>query len=208
MAYVDVYAFEETLSSAPAGGMVDRGRSTAAFIGLLPPGTRFGGGEASEIHAERRPNLHGLVQGMAMEGERLLERVEELIAARDPRYAYSFLDEYETMLGLPDVAGVTTTAAARRLACYGRLVAQGDMSPDNLIQIGANLGYEIHVQFAMWAVWETGEGDCEVGETGCEVGEPWDGLIVYVVGGSDDANLENEISRMCPAHMWVDFVYL
>lgn len=208
MAFVDVYAHEQVDSSAPAAQMVDTGRSLRRFVNLLPPGRMFGGLESAELHAERHPNLNGLVHGLALEGERVLERVDQMLAAEDPREAPEFLAEYEEMFGLPDVDGVATTIGERLKACYERKIARGDMSPDNLIQIGANLGYEVHVQFGMWNVWEVGEGACEVGETGCEVGEPWDGLVIYVVGGSNDAQLEAAISRMCPSHMEVAFIYL
>lgn len=200
MAFVDTYAFEESTASGPAAEMVDTGKSLAAFVGLFPPGKQYG------RTTERSPNLVGLAHGMSLEGERVCNRVDALLAARDPREAYAFLDEYESMLGLPDAASVAVTRAERLLACYERLIARGDMSPDNLIAIGANLGYTIQVQFGMWNVWEVG-GTCEVGTTGCQVGEPWDELLIYVTGGSNNAQLEASILRMCPAHMLVTFIY-
>jgi hypothetical protein len=206
VAYLDVYGFEEFQMSGPAEQMLDTGRSLRAFIGLLPPGRMFGGGEPPTLHEERHPNLHGLVRGLSLEGERVLARIDQMVAAEDPRKAPEFLPEYEEMFGLPDATGSATTIEERAKACYERKIARGDMSPDNLKQIAANLGYTIHVQFAMWDVWESGEGGGETGET--ESGEPWDGLIIHVVGGSNDPQLEAAITRMVPAHMYVDFNYL
>jgi uncharacterized protein YmfQ (DUF2313 family) len=199
--FQDTYAFEETDSSAPAENMVDSGQSLAGFVALLPPG------RAWPRTIDNGPNLNGLCHGMSLEGERVLERTTDMLRARDPRFAYDLLDEFEEMLDLPDAVNAATTHAARRQVAYQRLIEQGDMSPDNLIQIGADLGYTLTIQFAMWNVWRIGEDTCEIGEGGCEIGEPWDGLTVFVDASGNDPVLEQAINRMTPAHMLVGFVY-
>lgn len=206
MAFVDTYAFEEVKTSGPAIQMVDTGRSVETFIGLLPKGRAMGGGEPTALHAERHPNLNGLVHGLSLEGERVLERVDDMLDARDPRLARAFLEEYEEMLSLPDDSSAASTRTERLLACYERLVTQGDCSPDGLIAAAANLGYTIQVRFGFYNKWMLSTGQLAL--VSLSHTTTWDRLYIYVTGGSNNAQLEAAINRLVPGHMEATYFYV
>lgn len=200
MPTVDIYARAQSNTSGPVEQMVDDGSSYRAFVGLFPPGKMFG------RHEDQSPNLHGLARGLAMEGQRIRNRINALLAARDPRKAYAFLAEYEEMLGLPEADGAATTLTERLLACYERLTTPGDMSPDNLIAIGASLGYTIRIRFAKHNKWQLATG--MLAKVSLSGGAVWDRLYIYVTGGANDPQLEAAINRMIPGHMVATFFYV
>ena len=73
--------------------------------------------------------LYAFVQGLADEFVRVHNSGSDLIDEMDPQTTTQLLDEWETVLGLPEPPGYAPTLAAdRRAAIVGKLAAYGGQS--------------------------------------------------------------------------------
>ncbi len=198
MAFVDTNAFEQTTTAAPASSEIDSGESRRGWLGLLPPGRMW------PRHAGT--NLYDFVDGIAQEGERVIQGTKQLLEARDPRNAYALLPEWEELLALPDCDTASTLPDDRRNTAYARLVNQGNFAPDELIKAADSLGYAIEIRLpstwfkAQLAVYTLGTYNLSHTST-------WDRLYIFLPSGGNDAQLECEIDRLIPAHMVASYFY-
>lgn len=199
MAFVDTYAFEETVLSAPAVAHTNTQRVVRGYVELLPPGDLW--------PREPGTKLYELCDGLSMEGERVSEAVRTLLDSRDPRKAYDLLADYEDLLSLPETTDAATTIEARQLAAYEKLTTPGGISPDHLIEIAASLGYVIEVEHAWIVDSESVCFEAICGEAVCAGDDAAFQIIVHVASGGANAQLEQAISRVMHQHAEVVFQY-
>ncbi len=190
-------AFEPHVASAPGVAMIYSGRSLEGFLGLLPGGIIWAHHEGT--------NMRDMCDGLSMEGERVHNKIDTLIAARDPRQSFALLDEWENTLALPDCPEHATTVVERQKAAYERLVTQGDYSPDSLISTAKSLGYDIDVRFGSYFKWQLALQP--LATFNMSRGSTWDRLYIFVASGGNDEQLECAINRLIPGHMEATFFF-
>lgn len=149
---------------------------------------------------------------LAVELARVGERGEDFIEETDPRTATETLDEWETMMGLPDdaIETIPVTDAARRLAITQKIVVLPDMTPQGFIDLAAECGYTVTIYDSYSDdLFRSGRG-----RSGDRVyGAPWVNVFLIEVSAPagtalSHAELEAVIRRAAPAHTYVSFEYL
>jgi len=184
---------------------VDTGRARVARANLYPPGRAF---VAAFVDGT---NMFAFNDGLARETERLEYNARAALAARDPREAYAYLEEWETALDLPDTADASKDPRDRRVAAYQKLVGPGGQSPDFLISVAADLGYLIEVEHnyrddsSHCGPWPSSSAMC--GRNRCASGSIGHFVTIHVKGSGNDPQLEAAITRYIHPHALVTFAY-
>jgi uncharacterized protein YmfQ (DUF2313 family) len=87
-----------------------------------------------------------LLQGLALEFERVEERSDSLIRESDPRSTLELLQDWERAYGLPDAcAAGGYTIQERRAALVARVTDIGRQDADYYRALAAELGYDVDV---------------------------------------------------------------
>lgn len=167
----------------------------AQLQALLPPGRAF----------TRAPDaiLTKLLFALAEEFARLDARVDALAVEIDPTKTSELIDEFEDMLGLPDVCiGDLSSLDGRRIALRGRLTATGGQSRQYFIDLAASVGYAITIDEPALHTWQiNASGAANVARAGfARAGDP---LRTW---GSEKV-LECTLARYAPAHAVLIFNY-
>ena len=91
---------------------------------------------------------HPLLEGIAGEFCRIGDRCEDLLSNIDPNQADELLEDWETLVGIPDECSGPAedkTIEERRQQIVQKLVVQGSLSAAYYEQIGAELGFDVQV---------------------------------------------------------------
>jgi uncharacterized protein YmfQ (DUF2313 family) len=113
---------------------------TRLIKGLLPLG------RAWETVREDAINLF---PGLAVEFCRIKDRAKDLLTEIDPGTSTELLEDWETLLGLPDdCTPATTDLIERRTQARQKLAAVGGISADFYEQVADDLGFEAFVSDA------------------------------------------------------------
>jgi uncharacterized protein YmfQ (DUF2313 family) len=170
---------------------------------LLPPG---------KLHLESDSWLHRVIDAISFEFARVSARGAYLFEESDPRTATETLDDWESMLALPDSAVTTipTTTAARRQAVTQKLIRQGGQHRQFYIDLAAACGYTVTIDDT-YGLRVARAGRMRSGARcyGADWAHVWM-MTVQAPTGSALAHSELEaiIRRASPAHTAVLFTYL
>ncbi len=178
------------------------GSYAAQLQKLLPPGVLW--------DLEQGSLLRETLVAMADELERVRDRGRDVIRESDPRYASETLDQWETMLGLPDerVLTIPNTVEERRVVVTAKYVAQGGQSFEY---------FEILFAACGWPLLEIIKGPPQVLRVGARVndrvyGDAWAYSIEFVIdepldGAMNAADFERLVRHVTHSHITPNFSY-
>lgn len=118
--------------------MMTPGDYRAQLQALLPGGPAW----------TREPDavLTAMMDAMAQELARLDLRAHQLLEETDPRTAYALLDQWESVLGLPDPCTQSATGlTARRQACWRKLAYQSGQTPAFYVSLAGAIGFDVEI---------------------------------------------------------------
>lgn len=143
-----------------------------------------------------------LLQGFGEEFVRIRERMEDLLAERDPRQTVELLDEWEEEYGLPNkCVQVEQTFEERRDAVVSKVISPTGQSVGFFLDQAGALGADVTIEEEHgFRLGIDGMGD---GLGGTEWNFVW---TVHVVGDSNEL-LECVFTDLKPAHTVVHFNY-
>lgn len=109
------------------------------LINLLPPGKLW--------EPKEQPNFEALLESKAGELSRVETRVKDLLKEADPRQTFELIDDWERLLGLPDVCTPDDlTLEERQEQILQKLTNVGGLSKTFYEFIGQQLGFDITVE--------------------------------------------------------------
>lgn len=97
------------------------GRYRDALLRLLPPGPAITKAIGSSVYR--------LMEGIGVEPARVDQRAQDLLREAIPTTAVELLEEWETLVGLPDACAPASTTADRQALVGARLVGLGGHAP-------------------------------------------------------------------------------
>lgn len=119
-------------------GVMSASDYRAQLQALLPTGAAWTREEGSVLTA--------LLDAQAQELARLDLRAHQLLDETDPRTAFSLLDQWEGVLGLPDPCTASAdTLSLRRLSAWRKLAYQSGQTRDFYIALAAAIGFDIEI---------------------------------------------------------------
>lgn len=105
---------------------------------LLPPGAAW--------NPEQGSTLGNFILSLADEMARFDARALDLLTETDTRTTSELIDEWERVLGLPEICiSGEQSLAERRVAATAKLIAQGGQSRQYYIDVAAALGFAITI---------------------------------------------------------------
>jgi uncharacterized protein YmfQ (DUF2313 family) len=160
-----------------------------------------------------------LLTAFAEEFARVDQRIDNLVNEADPRTTNELLTDWERVAGLPDLCtGIPETIALRRELLVAKLTNLGGQSKQFYIDLAAKLGFTITItEFKRWRVTSLVNDPLN----GVEWAFVWrvnaaqDTIRKFTVAGRvneplaswGNTALECAISRLKPAHTYVQFAY-
>lgn len=157
------------------------------------------------------PVLGNVLHAMGSELARVEARGAALVEESDPRTATETLDDWERVLGLPDVdvLEIPFTDAERRIAIVQKLVKTGGQSRAYFIQLAAACGYTVTIRDDLSrTVFRAGRARAGQRLRDARWAHVWRMDVQPPTGPAlTHAELERVIRRVAPAHTVVRFEY-
>lgn len=166
------------------------------FTALQPPG--------AALPVEPTTQWQTLLLALAEEFARLDARVDELWEAADPRTTAELIEEWESVVGLPDeCTGDITLLSDRRNAVLGRLTAVGAQNRQYYIDLAARAGFVVTITETVAHTWQVNSPADTLQSARAGIAVAGTPLRLY----GREAILECLLDRVKPAHTVLLFNY-
>lgn len=107
------------------------------LLALLPEGRAWS--------KEPGSNFYNVAWALAERFAAVEQRIDDMLIEADPRFTVELLDEWEQRYGLPRCGDLELSDTQRRDVLVATITAEGNGTPQNLIDIAADIGYVITI---------------------------------------------------------------